>query len=73
MDAKDISHEFTGLPGMMPASKAAMLDQGNGVYTRQGGYPGMPEKWDIKVVVRCTNKFDACSDFKVDQTGKAGQ
>jgi hypothetical protein len=64
-DAQDVSLEFDPISGMMPASKAAMVNAGNGMYTLSGGYLGMPDQWDIKVVVMRTGKFDAYADYKV--------
>jgi hypothetical protein len=71
--AKDVSLEFTDLSGMVPPSKAPMVNQGNGVYTLQGGYLGMPDKWDVKVVVIRPAKFDAYADFKLDMTRMGSQ
>jgi copper transport protein len=71
-DARDVSLEFSSLSGMVPPSKAAMLSQGNGSYLLRGGYLGMPDQWDIKVVVMRPGKFDAYGDFPLDLSG-AGQ
>ena len=65
-DAQDVSLEFNNLSGMVPASKAAMTAVGNGVYTLKGGYLGMPDQWDVKVVVRRPGKFDAYAIYKVN-------
>ncbi len=65
IDAKDVSLEFSTQSGMMTASKAAMADMGKGVYTLRGGYLGMPDQWDVKVVVRRPGKFDAYAGFSV--------
>ncbi len=65
-DAQDVSLEFTSLSGMVPPSKAAMTNLNNGNYTLQGGYLGMPDNWDIKVVVMRKGKFDTYADFKID-------
>ena len=51
LDAQDVSLEFTSLSGMLPPSKAAMINLGNGRYSLEGGYLAMPDNWDIKVVV----------------------
>jgi hypothetical protein len=72
-NAQDVSLEFTSLSGMVPPSKAAMAGQGNGQYRLQGGYLGMPDSWDIKVVVVRPGKFDAYADFKFDLSGREGQ
>ena len=70
----DVSLEFTSVSNMVPASKAAMASQGDGkTYRLQGGYLAMPDKWDIKVVVLRTGKFDAYGDFKIDLGPPAGQ
>jgi hypothetical protein len=66
IDAKDVFLEFTDLSGMVPAAKASMTVQGNGVNTLKGGYLGMAGKWDVKVVVIRPGKFDAYADFLLD-------
>jgi len=71
--AKDVSLEFNSLSGMVPSSKAAMTDLGNGNYTLQGGYLGMPDNWDVKVVVTRPGKFDTYADFKIDMRQPGGQ
>jgi copper transport protein len=72
-DAQDVSLEFNSLSGMVPSSKAAMTNLGNGNYTLQGGYLGMPDNWDVKVVVTRPGKFDTYADFKVDMRPPGGQ
>jgi copper transport protein len=67
-DAQSVSLEFTPLSGMMPGSKATLVNQGNGVYSLDGGYFGMPDTWDVKVVVVRQGKFDAYGDFKIDNS-----
>lgn len=62
-DAQDVSLEFTSLSGMVPPDKAAMTALGNGKYSLQGGYLGLPDNWDIKVVVIRPGKFDAYANF----------
>ena len=64
-DAKNVSLEFSSKSGMMPDSKAALTNTGNGVYSLKGGYLSMPDQWDIKVVVQRTGQFDVYSDFSV--------
>lgn len=73
VDARNVSLEFTSLSGMVPASKATLVGLGNGTYSLKGGYLGMPDKWDIKVVVIRQGKFDAYGDFKVDNATTSGQ
>jgi copper transport protein len=65
VDAKDVSLEFSSVSGMMAASKAAMDNMGDGVYSLRGGYLGMADQWDVKVVVRRTGQFDAYAGFSV--------
>ncbi len=64
-DAKDVSLEISSKSGMMPDSKAALTNAGNGVYSLRGGYLSMPDQWDIKVVVQRTGQFDVYTDFSV--------
>ena len=49
-----------------------MASLGNGNYTLQGGSLGLPDKWDIKVVVIHPGKFDAYGDFKFNLCQSAG-
>jgi copper transport protein len=72
-DAKDVALEFTDLSGMIPAAKAPMAAQSNGVYILKGGYLGMPNRWDVKVVVIRPGKFDAYADFVLDLSQSMGQ
>ena len=65
VDAKDVSLEFSSMSGMMAASKAAMTNMGNGVYSLRGGYLAMADQWDVKVVVMRTGQFDAYAGFSV--------
>ncbi len=64
-NAKSVSLEFTSLSGMVPASKAAMANNNDGSYTLTGGYLGMADQWDVKVVVVRQGKYDAYADYKV--------
>ncbi len=72
-NAQDVSLEFTSVTGMVPPAKASMTSQAKGRYTLQGGYLGMPDKWDIKVVVIRPGKFDAYADFKFDLSQQGNQ
>lgn len=72
-NTKDVFLEFISTSGSVPPSKAAMISQGNGIYSLQGGYLAMPDKWDIKVVVIRPGKFDAYGDFTIDLSQAAGQ
>jgi copper transport protein len=65
-DAQSVSLEFRSLSGMVMASQTTLDNMGGGMYSIQGGYLGMPEKWDIKVVVVRQGKYDAYADYKVD-------
>jgi copper transport protein len=69
INAANVSLEFTSLTGMVPPAKAAMTDLGKGQFSLAGGYLGMPDSWDIKVVVIRPGKFDAYADFKLDLSG----
>ncbi len=68
INAQDVSLEFTSLSGLVPGSKATLVGLGNGTYSLNGGYLGMPDQWDIKVVVIRQGKFDAYGDYKVDNS-----
>jgi len=72
-NAQEVSLEFTSITGAVPSSKAALISQGNGIYSLQGGYLAMPDKWDIKVVVIRPGKFDAYGDFVFDMNPPMGK
>jgi copper transport protein len=72
-NAKQVSLEFKSLTGMVPASKADLTSQGNGIFKLQGGYLAMTDKWDMKAVVIRPGKFDAYADFVFDMNQKMGQ
>lgn len=71
-ETKSVSLEFTPLSGMMPASSTDLTNLGNGTYSLRGGYFGMPDTWDVKLVVVRQEKFDVYADFKVDNTAPTG-
>ena len=73
VNAQNVSLEITSLSGMVPASKATLVGLGNGTYRLKGGYLGMPDQWDVKVVVIRQGKFDAYGDFKIDNSTTTGQ
>jgi copper transport protein len=70
---QQVSLEFTSMTGAVPASKASLNSQGNGIYTLRGGYLAMADKWDMKVVVIRSGKFDAYGDFIYDMTRSKSQ
>jgi copper transport protein len=72
-NAQQVSLEFKSLTGMVPASKADLTSQGNGIFKLQGGYLAMTDKWDMKAVVIRPGKFDAYADFVFDMNQKMGQ
>jgi copper transport protein len=72
-NAKNVSLEFTPISGMIPASNAALANAGNGIYSLRGGYFGMPDDWDVKVVIERQGKNDASTDFMVDNSAPTGQ
>jgi copper transport protein len=72
-NAQEVALEFHPASGMLPPSRATMNSQGSGVYRLTGGYLGMPDMWDVKVVVIRADKFDAYADFKIDLGQAMGQ
>jgi copper transport protein len=72
-NAQNVSVEFNPLSGMIPASSATLARLGNGTYSLKGGYFGMPDHWDVRVVVERAGKLDTYADFKVDNTAPTGQ
>ena len=65
-DAQEVSLEFNSVSGRVPPSSAQMVGIGNGTYTLQGSYLGIPDQWEIQVVTVRTDKFDAYAVYHVD-------
>jgi copper transport protein len=47
----------------MAPSEGELISQGDGSYTAKGTYLSMPGSWQVQVVVRRANKFDAYANF----------
>jgi copper transport protein len=54
---------FTMLSTNIAPSEGELIGQGNGFYTAKGTYFGMAGSWQVQVVVRRENKFDAYANF----------
>ncbi len=67
-DVREVALRFTPTRANVPPSEAALTAQGNGKYTTQGAYLSLPDDWQIQVVVRRADKFDAFANFSFDLT-----
>ncbi len=62
---------FTPAQGSVPPSEIQLLGQGNGTYSVKGSNLSLPSNWQVQVVVRRENKFDAYANFNF-QVGAPG-
>jgi copper transport protein len=67
-DVREAALRFTPTRANVPPSEAALTAQGNGEYTAQGAYLSLPDDWQVQVVVRRADKFDAFANFSFDLT-----
>ena len=54
---------FTPQSANIPPSEGELIAQGDGTYTGKGTYFSMPGNWQLQVVVRRADKFDAYANF----------
>ena len=59
----DSTLRFTPLNANIPPIKAKLTRQGEGVYSIEGSYLSLPDTWQIEVVVRRGEHFDAFANF----------
>jgi uncharacterized membrane protein/mono/diheme cytochrome c family protein len=62
-NAKTVEARFTPADGKIAPSQAQLIGQGNGKYAIKGAYLSLPDTWQVQVVVRRENKYDAYADF----------
>jgi copper transport protein len=62
-NAKTVEARFTPANGNIAPSQAQLSGQGNGAYAIKGAYLSLPDTWQVQVVVRRDNHFDAYADF----------
>jgi len=60
---KQVLLRFTPSQANIPPSELQMIGDGSGMYTAKGTYLSLPGKWQVQVVVRRENKFDAFANF----------
>ena len=58
-----VEARFTPANGNIAPSQAQLIGQGNGAYAIKGAYLSLPDTWQVQVVVRRDNHFDAYADF----------
>ena len=62
-NAQKVEARFTPATGNVAPSQAQLTGQGQGVYAIKGAYLSLPATWQVQVVVRRANKYDAYADF----------
>lgn len=68
-DAREVSLRFTPLSQSVGTSKATAEVRGDGHYRLEGGYVSLAGPWQIEVVVRRADAFDAFADFQMEADG----
>jgi hypothetical protein len=63
--AKQVLLRFTSSQANIPPSELQMIGDGSGMYMAKGTYLSLPGKWQVQVVVRRANKFDAFANFNL--------
>jgi copper transport protein len=62
-DAREVLLRFTPTTVDLPQSEVALPAQGDGLYSLKGANLGLPDEWQVQVVVRRENQFDAFANF----------
>jgi copper transport protein len=62
-NAKTVEARFTSANSNVAPSQAQLIGQGGGAYAIKGAYLSLPDTWQVQVVVRRDNHFDAYADF----------
>ncbi len=60
---KEALLRFTSAQGNIPPSEVQLIGQGDGTFTSKGSYLSLPGDWQVQVVVRRADKFDAYANF----------
>jgi copper transport protein len=73
--SKEVLLRFTPQQGNIPPSDLDLIGQGNGTFTAKGAYLSLPGKWQVQVIVRREDKFDAFANFNftIERPGSARQ
>jgi copper transport protein len=64
--AKEVDLRFTPATARVPPSEAQLIGQGNGQYTTKGAYLSLPDTWQVQIVVRREDHFDAFANLNFD-------
>ncbi len=72
--AKSVQLRFTPAKANIAPSQSQLSGQGSGQYSNKGAYLSLPDTWQVQVVVRRADKFDAFANFNFDlgATASAG-
>ena len=62
-NVKNVEARFTSANGDIAPGQAQLSGQGNGEYSIKGAYLSLPGTWQVQVVVRRADHFDAYADF----------
>ena len=71
-NVKTVEARFTPAEGNVAPSQAQFIGQGNGAYVIKGAYLSLPDTWQVQIVVRRDNHFDAYADFTFPLSATAG-
>jgi copper transport protein len=66
--AKEVALTFTPATAGLPPSEVSLTEQGNGQYTATGAYLSLPDRWQVRVVVRREGRFDSFAGFDFEIT-----
>ena len=64
--AKEVTLRFSAGQQNLPPSDLQMVSQGNGVYVAKGSNLSLPGNWQIQIIVRRENTFDAYANLSFD-------
>jgi mono/diheme cytochrome c family protein/uncharacterized membrane protein len=62
-NAQTVEARFTPANGGIAPSQVQLVGQSGGVYAIKGAYLSLPATWQVQVVVRRADKYDAYADF----------
>jgi copper transport protein len=62
---KEVLLRFTPSQANVPPSELQLIGDGSGMYMAQGAYLSLPGQWQVQVVVRRQDKFDAYANFDI--------
>ncbi len=70
-DVKSAQLRFTPARANIAPSQSQLSGQDNGLYSNKGAYLSLPDTWQVQVVVRRADKFDAFANFNFDLSATA--